>query len=260
MLFLRHNWITSPPNGLQKLVDYAYDVWWIFILVADRPYANFGRKNAYGRRNSLKIIMIEFKNISFGFDEQLIFDGFSDKILDRQKVAVVGKSGCGKSTLLNLIAGFLEPQKGQILIDNNVVNSQNIATIRQNLIWLPQNFNIPFDTINDLFFSIFDLKINKKFRPNQQQIEEIFSLFNISTNLLTKKIDEVSGGQKQRILLASVLLTDKKYILLDEPTSSLDEQAAQTLFDVLLNYKNKTVIMATHNSNFVQKVEKRIII
>lgn len=202
--------------------------------------------------------MIEFKNIYFRFDDKLIFENFSAKIEKGQKVAIVGESGSGKSTFLNLLAGFEIPNSGQISFDRILLTHKIIEEIRQKFAWLPQNFNVPFETINELFYSVFSIKSNKKIRPSKNKIVEIFSLFGISTKLMEKKINEVSGGQKQRIMLASILLTNKKYIFLDEPTSALDEASANKMIEVLFNLEDTTVIVATHDKLFLEKADKII--
>ncbi|MBN2663761.1 MAG: ABC transporter ATP-binding protein [Bacteroidales bacterium] len=202
--------------------------------------------------------MIEFKNISFKYDQKLIFDNFSTEIKNGQKVAIIGESGSGKSTFLNLLAGFEIPNSGEIFVDDIKLSAQNMFSVRQKIAWLPQNFNVPFDTTKELFFSPFSLKNNKKNRPTQPEIDKVFLELGIAKELLEKKIDEVSGGQKQRIMLASIILTKKKYIFLDEPTSALDDHSTSNLLEILLNLTNTTVIAATHDKIYIDKADKII--
>ncbi len=202
--------------------------------------------------------MIKINNISFRYEDKFIFKNFSDEIKNYQKVAVIGESGCGKSTFLNFLAGFEIPNSGEILIDNKKVNEENIYSIRQKIAWLPQNFNFPFESLNELFYSTFDIKINKNKTPDKENINKIFSALSIETSLLNKTINNVSGGEKQRIMLASVILTQKKYLIIDEPTSALDKHSSLKLLDLLFNLKTTTVIAATHDKTFIDKADKII--
>ena len=199
--------------------------------------------------------MVELQNINFRFEDNLIFENFSAKIELGQKVAIVGESGSGKSTFLNFLAGFEIPSKGKIIFDSVELTSETAKLIRQKIAWFPQNFNVPFESINELFFSPFTLKINKKNKPSTSDIAHLFNKLGIEPNLLNKKIDEVSGGQKQRIILASVILSKKKYIILDEPTSALDDLSTQKLLDVLWEYQETTIIVATHDKKIIEKAD-----
>ncbi len=202
--------------------------------------------------------MIEFRNIFFGYKEEILLENFNRKIFNGEKVAICGQSGCGKTTLLNMILGFELPQKGDIYIDNDKLSHFNISKIRQKIAWLPQNFNISFETVKELFFSPFNLKSNYKNKPNEKDIEKSFYDLGLKKSILKKNINEISGGQKQRILLSSMILLKKNYILLDEPTSALDHLSVEKTSKVLLNLKHTTIIAATHDKNFINKADSVI--
>jgi polar amino acid transport system ATP-binding protein/putative ABC transport system ATP-binding protein len=201
--------------------------------------------------------MILVDKISLKYDNQPLFDKLSFSVPDTTMVSIIGESGKGKTTLLNLLAGFEIVESGNILYDNIELNSKNLSKIRQKIAWLPQNFNVPFDTVEELFFSVFELKINKSYKPSSTSIENIFDKLALDITLLKKNIDEISGGQKQRIILASLLLTQKKYFLLDEPTSALDSFSAQKLINVLKE-SDKTVLIATHDDFVVKNSDTTI--
>lgn len=194
--------------------------------------------------------MILVKNLSFLFKEKRLFNNFSFVIPENSFVTITGESGKGKTTLLNILSGFEKPLSGEIMFDNLVLNKENMPLIRKEIAWLPQNFNIPIETVKELFMAPFNLKINKKNIPIFEEIQILFNRLNIGDVSLSKKIDEISGGQKQRIIIASLLATKKKYFFLDEPTSALDDYSIEILMNILKTEK-KTVVIASHNKKVI---------
>jgi len=199
--------------------------------------------------------MITVKNISFNYEKTIIFNNFTHIFAENSKTVVIGESGRGKTTLLNLLLGFEVPDKGEIFFDNVLLNQETIGSIRQKIAWLPQNFNVPFDSVGELFNSIFELKINRKKKISAIEIQDIFSELGIETELLNKKIGEISGGQKQRVILAALVLSDKKHIFLDEPSSALDEISTNKIIELLWKNKNSTVIIVSHDKLFAEKAD-----
>lgn len=124
--------------------------------------------------------------------------------------------------------------------------------------WLPQDTSLKLKTTEELLYAPFEFLLNKYNIPTNLEIFEIFKEFDLSENLLTKKLKEISGGQKQRIILASCLLLKKPLLLIDEPTSALDEHIKKKVTDYILNKKDLTVIAATHDDYWIEHSDKVI--
>ncbi len=197
--------------------------------------------------------MITVNELTIKFGKLVILKNISFQIKEGQKVALSGASGAGKSTLLSALMGFVRFQEGEIFVNNKKLNSNNIREIRKTMSWLPQQVDVKFETIKELFFSIFELKINRPKKPQKEEIEKIFDAFNLDINLLDKRIDEVSGGQKQRIVLSSICLLEKPILFLDEPTSALDDKSTKDVIDFLFSNKKLTIVAATHNKIWKEK-------
>ncbi len=189
--------------------------------------------------------MIELQNVSIKFNK-IIFKNFNLIIKDKSKVAIIGESGSGKSTLLNLLAGFIKPNEGNIIINGIPLKHDTLKKIRSEIAWLPQGIDIYFENVKSLIYSLFQIRINKNNRPNEKQIISMFNKLGLDKDILNKKLSEISGGQKQRVLLAAILLTKKKIYLLDEPTSALDKTNTLKVSKILKNI-DATVICATHD-------------
>lgn len=207
--------------------------------------------------------MIEFKNVCFNFDNEIIFENFSQVIETNKITTIIGQSGAGKTTLINILTGFELPVSGSVLYDGVELNWQTINKIRKQIACLPQNFNIPVETVEDLFFTIFNLRNNKKNKPNKIVLLDYFLKLGLEKEIFEKRIDEISGGQKQRVILSSLLLSNKKYLILDEPSSALDELSTKKILQEFRNKPNITTIIASHdktiieNSDFIIDLNKK---
>jgi len=202
--------------------------------------------------------MIEISHLNLKFKNETIFNDFSLTIKKGEKIAFTGESGKGKTTFLNLLAGFIPDYNGNVSIFEKNLNTDNIAEIRKNIAWLPQDISLSVKTVRELFFEPFEFALNKILKPSPENVSQIFSEFDLSEKLLDKKTNEISGGQKQRIILASCLLLKKPLLLADEPTSALDEKIKQKITDYILKQEDLTVIAATHDDYWIKSSDKVI--
>jgi putative ABC transport system ATP-binding protein len=149
--------------------------------------------------------------------------------------------------LLKLLNKLISCDSGEIFYDNQPLRDWDAVTLRRDVIMLPQSPAIFSGTIKD------NLLIGLRFSEKQLVLDD--KLYEILERVsLNKPLDEaaekLSGGEKQRIALGRVLLMAPKVLLLDEPSSALDEATEHKIMDVLINYtkqNNKTLIMVTHS-------------
>lgn len=202
---------------------------------------------------------IKFKNLSFSFEENKILNNFSIEIKKGERALIIGESGKGKSTLIDIIAGFYNNYEGDFLIDD--VPLKSIVNWRKKIGYLSQSFFILDDSIKN------NIILNDE--SNEDRLIEIIKICQLTELISSKKeglntvIGErgslLSGGEKQRIGLARALYRNPEILILDEPTSSLDENTAENFIESVLKLdKNYTIIMVTHNSKF-QALFERII-
>ncbi|MDG2336366.1 MAG: type I secretion system permease/ATPase [Gammaproteobacteria bacterium] len=205
---------------------------------------------------------IEFRNVSYMFEgaNQPILKNISFKIPASQKVALVGKMGSGKSTLSRLIAGIYEPTEGAILIDGVDVRQIDSADTRKNIgimlqdSWLfsgsvRENIQMGFNEYDDEYM----LKICK--------IAGVDDFIGEHPKGYDLEIKErgigLSGGQRQTINLARSLLHDPKILLLDEPTSSMDQTTEKKVVDSLQAVsRDKTMLIVTHRNPILTMVDR----
>ena len=186
------------------------------------------------------------------FAEQIILDDVSLSVKPEQHTVILGESGCGKSTLLRIISGLSTPDAGEIRIDGHQASSayrilvqphlRNIALVFQDLaLW--SNLSV-FDNISLVLSAkkSSSVDINKK-------VQAVLDMCGI-VSIKDRNPTEISGGQQQREALARAIISQPKYLLLDEPFSGVDLVTKHDLMDELVALADKqkiTIILITHD-------------
>ncbi len=203
--------------------------------------------------------MIEIKNLTKSYDKKCILKNINLKINDNEQISIIGKSGCGKSTLLRCIARLEKIDNGQILIDNENVN--NIKKFYNKVGMVFQSFNLfeNMSVLENLIIAPVKLKMQTKkeaIKLAKNYLKEI----NLE-NKINEYPKNLSGGEKQRVAIIRALMEKPKILLLDEPTSSLDPQMKKEVLELVSKLKdyNMTIIVVSHELNFVKDFSSRII-
>jgi multiple sugar transport system ATP-binding protein len=194
------------------------------------------------------------------YDKNEIIRDLSLTIADREFVVLVGPSGCGKSTVLRMIAGLETLTKGDISIDNRVVNE--VAPKDRDIAMVFQSYALyPHMTVYDNM--AFGLKMRHTPKPKiQQRVEEAARILDLS-QLLTRKPKQLSGGQRQRVALGRAIVRNPKVFLMDEPLSNLDAKLRvqmRTEIQKLHRNLNATTIYVTHDQVEAMTMGDRIVI
>jgi ATP-binding cassette subfamily C protein LapB len=205
---------------------------------------------------------IEFKNVSYQFEgsKQTIINDISFKVPAGQKVALVGKMGSGKSTLSKLIAGILEPTSGAILIDGVDVRQIDQADTRKNIGVMLQDSWLFSGTIRENIQMGFN-EYDDKHVLNVCKVAGVDDFVGAHPKGYDLEVRErgvgLSGGQKQTINLARCLIHDPKILLLDEPTSSMDQGTEKQIIASLEKFsKEKTMLIVTHRNPILSIVDR----
>lgn len=204
--------------------------------------------------------MIQIKNITKKFPSVTALDNISLQVKEKDFFGLLGPNGAGKSTLMNLLAGYLEPEEGNILIDGQKITNDNLG-IKNKIGLVPQSLAL-YDDISalenlEIFGSLFEI-------PKKQLKENIDEKLN-SVELYERRKDKVktfSGGMKRRLNLIAGLLHNPLVLLCDEPTVGVDPQSRNAIFDFLmtLNEEGKTIIYTTHYMEEAERLCNRIAI
>ncbi|MGL5730312.1 MAG: ABC transporter ATP-binding protein [Bacteroidales bacterium] len=202
--------------------------------------------------------MINYNDITFSYGGNNLFEDFNLTIADNEHVCIAGRSGVGKSTLLNFLTGFLQPQKGSIEVNGILQSDDNIQLIRNQILWLPQDINLPFLNVRELLQFHFQFKVNRKKSYDESKALELFDTLGLDRSLIDHDIAQLSGGQKQRIAFIAGILTDKQIYLLDEPTAALDPESTVLMGTYLQSCTDRTIMAISHDENIKKYFDRTI--
>lgn len=200
---------------------------------------------------------VEIKNLTKTYGSQKAIDDISFKIKEREIVGFLGPNGAGKSTTLKIITGFIEADKGEVIVAGINVNNDPLSA-KKKIGYLPE--------ANPLYNEMY-IREYLEFIGNLHQldnlknrVEEVILLTGLSLES-NKKIGQISKGYKQRTGLAAALIHDPEVLILDEPTSGLDPNQIMEIRDVIKNLgKNKTILFSSHILQEVEAICDRVII
>ena len=207
---------------------------------------------------------IEFKNISFKYQDDYVLKDFSLTIPKGKTVALVGQSGSGKSTIANLITRFYDVNKGEILIDGINISDLKTSALRAQLGIVTQDAILFNESIKN------NLKLGKQNATDDEVIEAlkianawefVKDLPNgIETNIGDAG-NKLSGGQKQRLSIARAVLKSPPIMVLDEATSALDTESERLVQVALENMmKNRTSIVIAHRLSTIQNADQIVVL
>ena len=205
---------------------------------------------------------IEFRNVTYAHtkDENKLFENMNLKFLNGEKVGIFGQSGSGKTTFLNLISGFIKPQSGKILLDNEDISISN-NDLLDHVSYVSQNVFLFNDSIEyNIVLEKDSKKINFSLLEKIIEITELDKLFVHGKNIksqLTELGSNLSGGQRQRIGIARALYKNGKIFIFDEPTSALDKESEINIIKNLKKeFLDKTLFIVTHREYILKYCTK----
>lgn len=197
---------------------------------------------------------IEFRDVLLAFDDKVILDHLSFKVMKGETKIILGGSGGGKSTIIKLVLGLLKPDAGQVLVDGvDITNfsEEQMMGVRKKIGMVFQEGAL-FDSL-----SVYD---NVAYRLHEQGVPEdevepevrrMLRFVNLE-DAIDKMPVELSGGMRRRVGIARALIGDPKIVLFDEPTAGLDPPTARTICELamkLRDLEDVSSIFVTHEMN-----------
>jgi len=207
---------------------------------------------------------VSLQGLTKQFAGMTAVDNLRLEIADGELVSLLGPSGCGKTTTLRLVAGFLQPDGGEIKIDNEIISSSSILVTpeRRNMSMIFQSYAVwPHMTVAQNV--AYGLKFKKLAKADaEQKVERLLNLVHLEA-LRDRYPGELSGGQQQRVALARALVVEPKILLLDEPLSNLDANLREEMrFEIRRLHEEFriTTIYVTHDQAEAMVTSDRIVV
>ena len=207
-----------------------------------------------------KNAIIDLKNISVTFGDNQVLKNLNLYIRDKEFITLLGPSGCGKTTTLRIIAGFIEPDEGEVIFEDKVINGVPPHKRQVNTIF--QRYAL-FPHLNVYENVAFGLRIKKL--PEKQikeTVEEMLALVNLK-GFNKRNINSLSGGQQQRVAIARALAVKPRVLLLDEPLGALDLKLRKDMQVELKNIQQRlgiTFIYVTHDQEEALSMSDTVVV
>ena len=204
------------------------------------------------------------KSYRQGSEYITIFDNFNLTVNKGEFISITGPSGSGKTTLLNLVGLIDSIDKGEILLNTEIISNQNSnekSEVRKNNFgFIYQNYNLfdNFSAIENIILPL--ILIGEAKDVAFEKANELMNIFDISHRKYHFP-NSLSGGEQQRVAIARALINKPKIVIADEPTGNLDYENSVNVFKYLIDYiesEKMTLIMATHNQEWANKSDRRI--
>jgi len=208
--------------------------------------------------------MIQFENVSklYPLGNAALSD-VTFTIEDNEFVFLVGTSGAGKTTILNLILGDLYPTSGSVIVDDQDISNKKytkLEELRKHIGVVFQDFKVlqDKDVFENVALGLHIQQLSKK--KIREEVSEVLSLVGLEDKKQHFPV-QLSAGELQRVAIARALCGDRHIILADEPTGNLDPK---TTWDIMKIFKKieheRTIIIATHNTDIVNSMKKRVLV
>lgn len=207
--------------------------------------------------------MIKFAKVTKTYGDVVALKDVSFEVDDGEFVFLMGPSGAGKTTIMKLILKEILPNSGEIKVGGTEVakiSEKELPLFRQKIGCVFQDFKLLNERTVEENIEIALAVLGISEHKWKERVEKVLKMVGLESQ---KSLfpSQLSGGEIQRVSLARALVINPEIILADEPTGNLDWEKADEIMDVLekINKEGKTVIVATHNKEIVNKMKKRII-
>ncbi len=207
---------------------------------------------------------VEFKNVSFAYEDQLVLKNINFTLNRGKTIALVGPSGGGKSTLADLVPRFYDPSEGEILLDGNNLKDFDLKDLRSLMGIVTQESILFNDTVfNNIAFGVEGATEDQvleaaKIANAHEFIEKMEEGYQTS---IGERGSKLSGGQRQRLSIARAVLKNPPILILDEATSALDSESEHLVQEALTKLmSNRTTLVIAHRLSTIQHADEILVI
>ncbi|MFO1040843.1 MAG: ATP-binding cassette domain-containing protein [Planctomycetaceae bacterium] len=210
--------------------------------------------------------VLELRNITMEFGAQRVLQDITIQVRRGETLVLIGESGCGKSVTTKLLAGLLEPTRGEVLWDGRPVRNRSAREMHRDRLRFGYLFQgaALFDSMNVFENVAFGLRENTDLKPEQIRdvVHERLREVGLASNVGEKRPSDLSGGMKKRVGLARALAMSPDVVFYDEPTTGLDPVMSDVINELILQTQSNrkvTSVVVTHDMHTVRRVADRVV-
>lgn len=254
--------VISPMRTLARLYVDVKDISPLIKKVCDLIEQATAKEEAIIELNQ-GIESIEYRNVQFAYDSfsKEVYNNMNLKVEKGDIVGIVGGNGTGKTTLIKLLFKLLSSNRGEIIV-NSVHNIRDVARkdLHEYISYMPQNVFFESGKIRDIVNPL-------KRKISDQKIIDLFEAVNLDFKIFSSSLEfdiaenanNISGGEKQKLALVRLIIENKEWVIMDEPTSAMDFESEIMVCNFLKKYLiNKTAIIITHRTAILELCNKKI--
>lgn len=212
---------------------------------------------------------LKLENVSYTYMkgtpfEKKALEDINIEIKDGEFVGIIGHTGCGKSTLIQHFNGLLKPEKGNIYIDDELMNNSNVKAMRKKvgLVFQYPEYQLFESTVyKDIAFGIKQEGLTEE--EERKRVINAAQKVGLSEDLLENSIYDLSGGQKRRAAIAGIIVMNPKILVLDEPAAGLDPSGRDEILGFAKKMRDEngiTIVLVSHSMEDVAKLADRVIV
>ncbi|MHA2425817.1 MAG: ABC transporter ATP-binding protein [Candidatus Thorarchaeota archaeon] len=203
--------------------------------------------------------LLQMKDVTMQFDDTTLFTDFNLDLDYNETVGITGPSGSGKSTILRIAVNLLTPTRGSVLYKEKRILDYDPRWLRQKMILVPQESSMFPGTVRENL--LWGLSIHNR-TATEEELLSVLEEVNLNIDCLDVVAANLSGGEKQRLSISRALLLQPDALLLDEPTSSLDEKSTLSVektIQSIIAERNIGVLIVTHNPEQARRFTDRVV-
>tara|TARA_B100000131_G_C18109217_1_gene609059 strand:+ start:426 stop:1160 length:735 start_codon:yes stop_codon:yes gene_type:complete len=210
--------------------------------------------------------IISFQNLQKKFKDNLVLSGINLNVNQGESLAIIGPSGCGKSVLIKCMLGILQPNSGQIYIDN--IDFHKSTRFQRETIL--KRFGVTFQ--GSALFDSLTIWQNVSFKLSQsnslskmkikEKVSQTLSLLDLDDSIMYKFPSQISGGMQKRVAIARAIIDQPEFLIFDEPTAGLDPITGSSISELILDNVKRlgsTTITITHDISSMNIIADKVV-
>ncbi|MDI6401935.1 ATP-binding cassette domain-containing protein [Balneolaceae bacterium ANBcel3] len=203
------------------------------------------------------------KNLEKKIEDRSLWNGLEITIQGGDRIALRGPSGSGKTLLMRTLSALDEPVQGDIEFEGKPLSEWHLPEYRRRVRYVPQDASFVSGTVRKSIELFFSFRANRSLKLDEQRLQDYMNLLQLEPSFLNKTAENLSGGEKQLSALLRSLLLEPQILLLDEPTSNLDEEKVERVEKLIDDWMNSrsshSFIWTSHDSRQLDRMTRQTI-